>query len=62
MIRPTFIRCSISLDTVTRDRAKILAVEMASSVSAVIRGLVRDAFEQHQRAEAAPDLTQAAKK
>ena len=61
MIRPKFIRCSISLDTATRDRAKILAAEMASSVSAVIRSLVRDAFEQHQRAKT-PDLTQAAKK
>jgi len=58
---PTFIRCSISLDTATRDRAKILAAEMASSVSGVIRGLVRDAYEQHQRAET-PDATQAAKR
>lgn len=48
MARPTFIRCSISWDTATRDRAKVLATEMASSVSALTRQLVRDAYERHQ--------------
>ena len=52
MIKPTFVRCSISLDIDNRNRARLLAAESATSVSGLIRMLLGDAYRRRQRREA----------
>ena len=52
MIKPTFVRCSISLDIDNRTRARILAAESATSVSGLIRMLLGEAYKRRQRREA----------
>jgi predicted DNA-binding protein len=42
-------RYSINLDDSSHDRCKNLAHEMSTSVSGVVRILIRDAFEERER-------------
>jgi hypothetical protein len=44
-----FKRKSVSLDDASVNRCKILAEEMATSVSGLLRLIIRDAYEEHQR-------------
>jgi hypothetical protein len=42
-----FKRYSISLDLNNHDRCKVLAEERATTVSGLLRLLIREAYEQH---------------
>lgn len=44
-----FKRYSINLDDTSRDRCRTLATELSTTVSGVVRHLIRDAFEQRER-------------
>jgi hypothetical protein len=49
MINQKFKRKSISLDDLSVDRAKALADDKSTSISGVLRLIIKDAFEEHQR-------------
>jgi hypothetical protein len=44
-----FKRKSVSLDDTSVDRCKILAEEKATSVSGLLRLIIKDAFDEYQR-------------
>jgi hypothetical protein len=44
-----FKRKSVSLDDASVDRAKVLADEMSTSVSGLLRFIIKDAFDEHRR-------------
>ena len=44
-----FKRKSISLDDASVDRCKVLAEDRSTSISGVLRLIIKDAFEEHQR-------------
>jgi NTP pyrophosphatase (non-canonical NTP hydrolase) len=46
MAKIVFKRCSLTLDLATIDRCKQLAAEKAQSVSALVRLLVGEAYEE----------------
>ena len=43
-----FKRHSINLDDISHDRCKILAHELSTSISGLLRLLVKDAYEDHE--------------
>jgi hypothetical protein len=49
MIIQKFKRKSISLDDASVDRCKVLADDRSTSISGVLRLIIKDAFEEHQR-------------
>ena len=49
MTTTKFKRRSISLDDTSHDRCKILADDMATSVSGLLRLIIEDAFDEYQR-------------
>ena len=44
-----FKRRSVSLDDTSVDRCKLLAEEMSTSVSGLLRLIIKRAFDEHQR-------------
>jgi hypothetical protein len=49
MTTPTrFKRHSINLDDISHDRCKVLAQELSTSISRLLRLLVKDAYEDQQ--------------
>jgi hypothetical protein len=48
MTVPRFKRRSINLDDISHDRCKVLAQELSTSISGLLRLLVRDAYETHR--------------
>jgi macrodomain Ter protein organizer (MatP/YcbG family) len=46
MTKPKFKRRSISLDDTSHHRCKLLAEERATTISGLLRFLIRDAFDQ----------------
>jgi hypothetical protein len=48
MTMTKYHRYSISLDRGSHDRCKVLASERTTSVSGLLRILIKDAYEQHQ--------------
>jgi hypothetical protein len=48
MATTKYKRRSVSLDDTSHDRCKVLADEMSTTVSGLLRILVRNAFDTHQ--------------
>jgi hypothetical protein len=48
MTTTRFKRYSINFDDISHDRCKILAQELSTSISGLLRLLVKDAFEDHK--------------
>jgi hypothetical protein len=48
MAVPRFKRHSINLDDISHDRCKILAQELSTSISGLLRLLVRNAYESQR--------------
>jgi hypothetical protein len=51
MTTARFKRHSINLDDISHDRCKVLAQELSTSVSGLLRLLVKDAYENNQHEE-----------
>jgi hypothetical protein len=49
MTTSRFKRVSINLDSTSRNKCKILADDQSTSISGVLRLLIKRAFEEHQR-------------
>jgi hypothetical protein len=47
MTTARFKRYSINFDDISHDRCKVLAQELSTSISGLLRLLVKDAFEDH---------------
>ena len=48
MTTTRFRRYSINFDDISHDRCKVLAQELSTSISGLLRLLVKDAFEDHK--------------
>jgi hypothetical protein len=49
MIVQKFKRKSVSLDDVSVDRCKLLAKDLSTSMSGLLRLIIEDAFDEYQR-------------
>jgi hypothetical protein len=54
-----FKRHSINLDDISHDRCKVLAQELSTSISGLLRLLVKDAYEHQQHVAEKQESSQA---
>ena len=57
MTESRFKRVSINLDSTSRNKCKILADDQTTSISGVLRLLIKQAFEEHQRVAETQDIS-----